>query len=137
MPSLFIPGHLDTFHLSPACAVFIAPFCLFGLPLQIIPCNTYLQWLSLTFRCHLTMQSQSCTESHRNLFAKLDSLAFNRLFDTSSPLNISFTLPLAWITALTSVEPNLCFDPSEFRMAIMWWLGLYRCCNGLLLSTLP
>ena len=68
--------------------------------------------------------------SQRSLSHKLDSLSFSNLYDLSSPANkarllsASASLATSWVSVLPSGEPGTHFDPSEFRTAISWWLGL-------------
>ena len=68
--------------------------------------------------------------SQRSLFHKQDSLSYGSLYDSASPANkahllsASASLATSLVSVLPSGEPGLHFDPSEFRTAILWWLGL-------------
>ena len=77
--------------------------------------------------------------SQRSLSHKLDSLSFSNLYDLSSPANkarllsASVSLATSWVSVLPSGEPGMHFDPSKYRTAISWWLGLettraFSCC---------
>ena len=66
----------------------------------------------------------------RSLSHTLDSSTYNSLYDSASPANkarllsTSASLATSWVSVLPSGEPGLHLDPSEFRTAISWWLGL-------------
>ena len=68
--------------------------------------------------------------SQRYLSHNLDSLTYSSLYDSASPANktrllsASAFLATLWVSVPPSGEPGLHFDPSEFRTAISWWLGL-------------
>ena len=68
--------------------------------------------------------------SQRSLSHTLDSSIYSSLYDSASPANkarllsTSASLATSWVSVFPSGEPDLHLDPSEFRTAISWWLGL-------------
>jgi hypothetical protein len=64
------------------------------------------------------------------LSAKLEDQQFTKLFanaslpDRARLLSISSPHSSAWLSVTPSPRLNLHLDPSEFQVAIKWWLGL-------------
>ena len=92
-----------------------------------------------TFNSLVSTSDAICPESaiesppsQRSLSHTLDSSTYmyNSLYDSASPVNkarllsTSASLATSWVSVLPSGEPGLHLDPSEFRTAISWWLGL-------------
>ena len=71
--------------------------------------------------------------TQKMLSCKLEDKLFTQLFNNASLpdraclLSVSSRHSSAWLFVTPSLRLNLHLDPSEFQVAIKWWLGLPAC----------
>ena len=73
----------------------------------------------------------SCsTLTQKFLSNKIEDCQFKKLFDNSTPIDMARLLSIssphasAWLSVTPSPSMGLHLEPSEFQVAIKWWLGI-------------
>ena len=73
----------------------------------------------------------SCsTLTQKFLSNKIEDCQFKTLFDNSTPIDRAHLLSIssphasAWLSVTPSPSMGLHLEPSEFQVAIKWWLGI-------------
>ena len=128
-----------------SCAAYIASLCSLGLCAVDSPhlINAVAKFNSQVSTSDLvTIESLTANPvSQRVLSGKLENQMFHSLLGASSIANKARLLAVcshaaSWISVVSSVSLGLHLDPSEFQVAIMWWLGM-NTSGGSLCSVCP
>ena len=71
--------------------------------------------------------NNSCSSLARKfLLKKIEDFQFRKLFDNSTPIDRARLLSIAsaWLSVTPSPSMGLHLEPSEFQVAVKWWLGI-------------
>ena len=84
------------------------------------------------------MEEVLTSRIHQNVLSnKIDNHLFNVLYEQSSAadrarlLSVSSPHAASWVSVILSEGLGLHLQPSEFQVAIKWWLGLYISCGSI------
>ena len=139
---IIITAYTDTH----SCAAYIASLCSSGFCVvdnqHLI--NTVSQFNNQVATSDaVTIESLTANPvSQRVLSGKLESHMFCSLLEASSIANkagllaVSAPHAASWIAVVPSVSLGLHLDPSEFQVAIKWWLGMEVPCVHFVLKSL-